>query len=281
YALFPHLSVAGNVAFPLRQRRIPKSERDALVKAALATVRLDGMESRRPAQLSGGQQQRVALARALVYSPSVLLMDEPLGALDKKLRETLQDEIRRIHSDLGTTFVYVTHDQEEALSLSDRIAVYHDGRVEQVGAGEELYDRPKNLFVARFLGESTLLRGRVDPDAPDVLRVGETGVAVSNPDRITGSARLMLRPERVALESLTDANGHSDGRRLQVRVIDEVYLGHARKLTVELPTGDRGAAREIPDHRSRVRPGESAVMSWQPGSAVLLPEEETSADVSG
>ena len=161
YALFPHMTVEENIEYPLRQRSIAKAERHTMVAQALETVGLGDLGRRRPKELSGGQQQRVALARALVYSPRVLLMDEPLGALDKKLRDSLQLEIKRIHAELGTTFVYVTHDQDEALVLCDRIAVFNDGRIEQIGTPTELYEYPDSLFVAQFLGESSLFHGIV------------------------------------------------------------------------------------------------------------------------
>ncbi len=157
YALFPHLTVEENIGFPLKQRGVPKAERARLVAEALALVELPGYGARYPRQLSGGQQQRVALARAIVFKPRLLLMDEPLGALDKQLRENLQLEMRRLHADLGITFIYVTHDQEEALTMSDRIAVMNDGKVAQVGAPEDLYDRPSSRFVAGFIGESNFL----------------------------------------------------------------------------------------------------------------------------
>nr|WP_272929038.1 ABC transporter ATP-binding protein [Leucobacter chromiireducens] len=160
YALFPHMSVFDNVAFPLARRKVSKAETVQLVHAALETAGLAGFSERYPAELSGGQQQRVALARALVFQPKVLLLDEPLGALDKNLREKLQLELRRIHRDVGRTFVFVTHDQEEALTLSDRIAVFNNGRIEQVGTAKELYERPASAFVAGFIGESTMV-----PDA--------------------------------------------------------------------------------------------------------------------
>src|ERR1700761_91584 len=161
YALFPHLTVAENIGFPLKQRGVPKAERTKLVGEALELVHLPGYGGRYPRQLSGGPQQRVALARAIVFQPRLLLRDEPLGALDKQLRENLQLEMRRLHADLGITFIYVTHDQEEALTMSDRIAVMHEGLIAQIGCPEELYDRPCNRFVAAFIGESNFLPGIV------------------------------------------------------------------------------------------------------------------------
>ncbi|MGX6447113.1 ABC transporter ATP-binding protein, partial [Patulibacter sp. S7RM1-6] len=194
YALFPHMTVAENVAYPLKQRKVEKGERARLVAAALAKVGLEGFGDRRPSALSGGQQQRVALARAIVYSPRVLLMDEPLGALDRKLRDQLRLEIKRIHGELGTTFVYVTHDQEEALALSDRIAVFNHGRVEQVGTAEELYEAPRTLFCAQFLGESTVLRGdaRADGEA-SVVTVQGHAVRAERGVRVAGPAAVVVR----------------------------------------------------------------------------------------
>ncbi len=160
YALFPHLTVADNIGFPLKQRGIDRATRVRLVAESLELVRLPGYQARYPRQLSGGQQQRVALARSIVFHPRLLLMDEPLGALDKQLRESLQLEMRRLHADLGITFIYVTHDQEEALTMSDRVAVMHEGLIAQVGTPEDLYDRPCDRFVASFIGESNFLGGR-------------------------------------------------------------------------------------------------------------------------
>ena len=161
YTLFPHLSVGENIAFPLKVRRLPKADVDAKVAKMLKLVRLEGFEDRKPAQMSGGQQQRVALARALAYDPPVLLMDEPLSALDKKLREEIQHEIRRIHQETGVTILYVTHDQEEALRLSDRIAVFSKGVIDQIGTGPELYANPATRFVAEFIGDSDFVTCRV------------------------------------------------------------------------------------------------------------------------
>src|SRR5580698_4772396 len=172
YALFPHLTVAENIGFPLKQRGVDRATRARKVAESLELVRLPGYQARTPRQLSGGQQQRVALARAIVFRPRLLLMDEPLGALDKQLRESLQLEMRRLHADLGITFIYVTHDQEEALTMSDRIAVMNEGRIAQVGTPEDLYDRPCDQFVASFIGESNFL--------PCVVRGFEDGMVVAD-----------------------------------------------------------------------------------------------------
>jgi putative spermidine/putrescine transport system ATP-binding protein len=268
YTLFPHLSVGDNVGFPLKQRGIAKKKRRQLVQEALGTVELDGFADRSPRELSGGQQQRVSLARAIVYRPPVLLMDEPLGALDKRLRDALQEEIRAIHRQIGTTFVYVTHDQEEALSLSDRIAVYKDGRIEQVGTPSDLYDRPATLFVARFLGESTLLRGEVGDSELSALRIGSRKIPVTNPNKVTGAAIAMIRPERLRLLPPGDSTGV-----LEVTVLNEIYLGHMRKLAISLPDGTTGVVRESPGLTSTLAPGDSARLAWDAADAVVLPKE--------
>src|SRR5690606_27412996 len=194
YALFPHMTVFKNVAYPLKLRGIRKAERERLVKHVLEMVQLENFAHRYPGELSGGQQQRVALARAVVFDPPLLLMDEPLGALDKKLREVLQLEIKRIHRELGSTFVYVTHDQEEALVLSDRIAVFNKGRIEQVGTGHELYTAPQTLFVGPFIGESPVLRGGRDGAGrgrrhPYRPRHGKGGWAAGHPAAPRGGDR--------------------------------------------------------------------------------------------
>jgi putative spermidine/putrescine transport system ATP-binding protein len=204
YTLFPHLSVGENIAFPLKIRKHPKAEIDAKVKNALRLVRLEGFEDRMPAQMSGGQQQRVALARALVYEPPVLLMDEPLSALDKKLREEIQLEIRRIHQETGVTILYVTHDQEEALRLSDRIAVFSQGKIDQIGTGPDLYATPATRFVAGFIGDSNFmdvdLVSSADSKASVVLPGGLRldGVPLHGTGQ-SGRAALMIRPERIEI----------------------------------------------------------------------------------
>jgi putative spermidine/putrescine transport system ATP-binding protein/spermidine/putrescine transport system ATP-binding protein len=221
YALFPHLNVAENVAFGLRMRRVPRDERGAAVKGALELVKLGAFADRYPRQLSGGQQQRVALARAIVVKPAVLLLDEPLGALDKMLREEMQVELRDLQQRLGITAVFVTHDQEEALTLSDRVAVMRGGVIEQVGAPREIYDRPVNEFVAGFLGASNFLDGCVVSREDGVALVETAGgrvrvVAASAP--VGAKVRLAVRPERVRMN-----RPGGDGLSAQVRSI--VYRG--------------------------------------------------------
>ena len=195
YALFPHRTVAENVAFGLRMRKVAKPEADARVAAALAQVKLEGYEERRPAELSGGQQQRVALARAIVIRPPVLLCDEPLGALDRKLRQAMQVELKELQRALGVTLVFVTHDQEEALAMSDRIGVMNAGRLEQVGAPAEIYDRPRTRFVAEFIGEINLIEGAVSGGR----FVAADGRGLPAPSAGDGPAALALRPEKLRI----------------------------------------------------------------------------------
>ena len=234
YALFPHLSVFENVAFGLRERRTSRSDVDRRVRAALALVRLDARSEHRPSQLSGGMQQRVALARALVYEPRVLLLDEPLAALDKKLREEMRSELREIQRSVGITTVFVTHDQAEALGLSDRIAVMQGGRIEQLGAPREIYERPATRFVAEFIGASTVLRGRAT--APDrvTLLGGEAVRVVGLGGLRAGEAvDLAIRPERVRL------SGGAAENVVDGRVAGVVYQGVQTEVTVEIGGGQR------------------------------------------
>ncbi|MEV4747197.1 ABC transporter ATP-binding protein [Streptosporangium amethystogenes subsp. fukuiense] len=220
YALFPHMNVADNVEYGLRVKRVPRAERRERALAALASVRLEGMERRRPGQLSGGQRQRVALARALVNRPRVLLLDEPLGALDLKLREEMQVELKSIQREVGITFLFVTHDQEEALTMSDRVAVFDRGRIEQVGTPAEIYERPASTFVAGFVGTSNLISGRA---AQAVL--GREGT-------------FSVRPEKLRLAGLdetVDGTEHS----ATGTVAEVVYAGPATRFVVELDAGGR------------------------------------------
>ena len=234
YALFPHLSVFENVAFGLRERRTPRAEIERRVRAALALVRLDTRAEHRPAQLSGGMQQRVALARALVYEPRVLLLDEPLAALDKKLREEMRSELREIQRAVGITTVFVTHDQAEALGLSDRIAVMHAGRAEQLGTPREIYERPATRFVAEFIGASTVLRGHATASDRVTLTGGEALRVLGLPGLRAGEAvELAIRPERIRL------TGDAGENAVDGRVTGMVYQGVLTELTVEIGAGQR------------------------------------------
>jgi len=237
YALFPHLDVFGNVAFGLRRQHVKREEVRRRVEAVLEAVQLGGYEKRKPAQLSGGQQQRVALARALVLEPSVLLLDEPLGALDAKLRKALQLELKGIQERFGITFVYVTHDQEEALTMSDRIAVMSGGRVEQVAAPAEMYEEPQTVFVADFLGVSNLMH--VTAEGADAgacrARLGDFVLRAGNGDAaVSGSTRIVIRPERVRIEPYESMGDN----RVPGMIERVVYLGSAEQLVVRLATGD-------------------------------------------
>lgn len=227
YALFPHMSVRENLLFPLQVRRIPEKEAREKVTKALEMVQLSGFEDRRPGQLSGGQQQRVAVARALVFQPDLVLMDEPLGALDKNLREQMQFELKHIHENVGATFVYVTHDQGEALTMSDRIAVFNDGVIQQLAEPDELYERPENAFVAQFIGENNRLSGRVRETAADgFCRAEIAGHGEALALRVNADAgektKLSIRPERVMIEPEESLNLPNI---YEGRVLELIYLG--------------------------------------------------------
>ncbi len=237
YALFPHLTVAENVAFGLRYKDVSKHDIKEKVGDALALVRLEGLERRRPSQLSGGQQQRVALARALILNPAVLLLDEPLGALDAKLRKALQLELKALQEEVGVTFIYVTHDQEEALTMSDRIAVMSNGWVEQVGPPSEVYEEPATTYVADFLGVSNLMSARAEGTSGDGrcrIRLGDFELAAAQGDSdARGDVRIVIRPERVKLE----AHGGSGENRIPGMVERVVYVGSIMQVIVHLAPG--------------------------------------------
>lgn len=271
YTLFPHLSVGENVAFPLRVRRMGQAEITERVRRALKLVRLDGFEDRMPANMSGGQQQRVALARALVYDPPVLLMDEPLSALDKKLREEIQYEIRRIHQETGVTILYVTHDQEEALRLSDRIAIFNQGKIEQVGTGAELYANPATHFVADFIGDSAFLGGELTSaqGGRAALRFADGSVAADVPLHGTGraglSAELMLRPERIELATKPGVAGAT----LPVTVEDLTFLGNNTSVATRTGWGGTLTVRLNFGHElvGKIKCGDQLHVCWAPEAA--------------
>lgn len=277
YALMPHMTVFENIAFPLRVRRVAEKDIKRRVREVLDLVRLSNVEQRKPKELSGGQQQRVSLARCIVYCPSLILMDEPLGALDKKLRDQMQLEIKRIHRELGTTIVYVTHDQEEAMTMSDRICLMNGGAIEQLGTPADLYFRPRTLFVADFLGESNLLRGVVSSVDGETLTVGlerqgVTGQALSNgaPVRAGQKVTLMLRPQNLRVEAAREAGPSLTGKLLDVMVtgsLTKLYLdtgvADAEPIVVAYPT------RRQAEHYAI---GQSLSVSWQAADAVAIPE---------
>jgi putative spermidine/putrescine transport system ATP-binding protein len=278
YALFPHMTVFDNVAFPLRMRaRLAMPELARAVHSTLALVQLTGFERRYPRQLSGGQQQRVAMARALVSNPRLLLMDEPLGALDKKLRERMQVEMKAIHRTVGTTFIYVTHDQGEALAMSDVIVVMRDGRVEQVGAPRELYEAPASEFVADFLGSANLFAGRVTARSGDRLTI-ELGDRTAVQARAPGDAigvgarvKLLVRPEDVDI--VADGRTAPDSDMLRGKVGEVIYLGEMTRVVVETDAGvliARLAGRRGGD----LVPGDTVVISWPRAAVRVLPSSE-------
>ncbi len=235
YALFPHMSVAANVAFPLLYRKVSKTDATTRVREALAMVRLDKFEDRRIDQLSGGQKQRVALARALVFNPTILLMDEPLSALDKKLREQMQVELRHLHRRIETTTIYVTHDQREALTLSDRIAVMDQGRIAQIGTPTEIYERPDNWFVADFMGDSQFIR--VEMLSEGTAQFNGTRLSVGYSTLKTGrGGLLLLRPEK--LELLRAGAMSSDFNAIPGRVQEIIYQGDQVMVVVRLAGGE-------------------------------------------
>ncbi len=273
YALFPHLSVAQNVAFGLAVKGVPRPERERRAQEALELVRLGELGARKPAQLSGGQQQRVALARALVNQPAVLLLDEPLGALDLKLRKAMQIELKQLQEQVGITFVYVTHDQEEALTMSDRIAVMSEGRVQQLGGPAELYDRPANRFVADFIGESNLLNGMALAMEGDCLLVRmEAQVVKVSPGAMTfqagQAAAFALRPEKIRIAPAADAAAGLEGVVTQV-----IYVGADTRYLVALASGASLAVRVQNGcglEAAEFEKGQAVRLSWQPSDARCL-----------
>jgi len=247
YALFPHLTVEQNVAYPLTVRRVPKADQAKRVARALDMVRLVGMAGRLPGQLSGGQQQRVALARALVFEPQLVLMDEPLGALDKQLREHMQIELKELHRQLGVTFVYVTHDQDEALTMSDRVAVFNDGEIQQLDVVDRMYEAPANRFVAGFIGDSTVLKGTVraadDERCGIVLTDGRVLAGVNvNGATVGAQVDACIRPERIVLHTQPGARGNV----LQAIVSGAVYFGDHLRLLCAVGEGQATATIKLP-----------------------------------
>ncbi|HEU4393643.1 MAG TPA: ABC transporter ATP-binding protein [Solirubrobacterales bacterium] len=277
YALFPHLSVEANVAFGLKRKKVPKDEIAERVRAELERVGLTADAGRRPAQLSGGMQQRVALARALVNLPKVLLLDEPLGALDLKLRKGLQVELKRIQREVGITFVYVTHDQEEALTMSDRIAVMNRGRVEQVGVPEDVYERPATTFVAGFIGVSNLMPATVS--GPGQVRL-ESGPQVPGDTGGLGpgdGCYAVVRPEKLRVEPVGGGGGDSNGLpRVEGTVESSLYLGTATQIVVGLGEGVRMTVlvpNASEDERQHLPGGGARVaLSWEPEHMHLVRE---------
>ena len=271
YALFPHMTVYENLAFPLRVRKIPKDEIDKKVDKALSMVSLAGYESRMPGQLSGGQQQRVAVARALVFDPSVVLMDEPLGALDKNLRESMQYEIKHIHESIGVTVVYVTHDQGEALTMSNRIAVFNDGKVQQLSSPDKLYEEPVNSFVAEFIGENNTFNGQVTDISNGKCKVKlDSGTEIiSNPIRVNSKGEktiVSLRPERAIINPENKMENKHKG------TIEEViYHGDHTRVRLNL-LGNKEFILKVPNSSARmdIKVGNEIAVGWDSQDARAL-----------
>jgi spermidine/putrescine transport system ATP-binding protein len=275
YGLFPHMSVADNVAFGPRIKKVSKDETSERVAEVIRTVQLEGMEDRRPGQLSGGQQQRVALARALVNRPAALLLDEPLGALDLKLRKEMQLELKDLQQRTGTTFVYVTHDQEEAMTMSDRIAVMNGGVVEQLATPRELYQRPASSFVAGFIGTSNLVTMRVDRRDDGLLVMdlgeGERILAVDPGGDAAPERTITVRPEWIKL-AREDAGARDRACHVGGTVVDVVYLGSVTQLIVLLRTGERLTVHRLNDEvgADEPRPGERVTLHWEAAHSFVI-----------
>ncbi|SIT45040.1 Spermidine/putrescine import ATP-binding protein PotA [Paraburkholderia ribeironis] len=269
YALFPHMSIADNVAFPLAARKVPKDQIAKKVATALEMVKMQAFASRRPAQLSGGQQQRIALARALVFEPTLVLMDEPLGALDKQLREHMQTEIKHLHKMLGVTVVYVTHDQDEALAMSDRVAIFNNGIIEQIGPPTEIYESPNTEFVSRFVGDNNLLDGVVrecyasaDGDFRAKVTHGECQFEALTAKPLPSGSRvsLVLRPERVVIASHETAFEN----RVDSEIIESTYFGDHVRLTCKIPSGNEISVKVAnTSSLGSLRSGQTLPIGWR------------------
>jgi putative spermidine/putrescine transport system ATP-binding protein len=269
YALFPHMTVEENVAFPLRMRAFPRAQQAQRVREVLDMVGLDRFAARHPRQLSGGQQQRVALARALVFNPDLLLLDEPLGALDKNLREQMQVELKRIHREVGITMVYVTHDQTEAMTMSDRIAVFSHGTLEQTAPPLEVYHRPRTRFVGEFIGDSNFFSGRVDAGTPGRVQLDRLGPIQADPGacrRLAGAAAdVLLRPERLQLVR----DGDIVPNRLTITIGVVVNFGDS-VLVIGDTGGQTVRIRIAGAQPDEIREGATVVVGWRPGDEHLI-----------
>jgi putative spermidine/putrescine transport system ATP-binding protein len=267
YALFPHMTVAENLAFPLQVRKLDKSVQEEKVQRALGMVQMNSFAGRRPSQLSGGQQQRIALARALVFEPELILMDEPLGALDKQLRETLQFEITNLAHELGITVVYVTHDQTEALTMSDRVAVFDDGRIQQLAAPDELYEQPQNSFVAQFIGENNTLEGVIKEIKGETCIVqldsGDIIDAIPvNVSKVGERTKVSIRPERVEFDKTRLS---PDAHTLKATVLEFIYMGDIFRTRLRVAGKEDFVikSRNAPD-QTRLVPGQEIEIGWLP-----------------
>jgi spermidine/putrescine transport system ATP-binding protein len=271
YALFPHMTISRNVSFGLERRKVSRSEISGRVEEILELVGLAGYAKRKPSQLSGGQQQRVALARALVNNPRVLLLDEPLGALDLKLRKQMQLELKRIQHEVGITFVHVTHDQEEAMTMADTIAVMDQGHIEQLGPPAELYERPTTAFVAGFLGISNMLPGTVE--GPDAVRLANGTVVRAHVDGKRGPVAAGVRPEKITIGDGGGANS------LEGTIAETAYIGVATQVVVDTAAGTVQVFAQNIDSGGRVPPpGSNVRLSWSPDSTFVVEQGEEASE---
>ena len=274
YALMPHMTVFENIAFPLRVRKFPMDEIKRKVGEVLEVVRLPDVARRKPSELSGGQQQRISIARCLVYNPSIILMDEPLGALDKKLREEMQLELKQLHAKLGITALYVTHDQEEALTMSDRIVLLNGGRIEQMGTPDELYFRPRSLFAAEFLGDSNILAGTLEGTGPAASVETEAGHKIacqsSSVARVGEHVKVMVRPENVTM--LADGETSELANQLPARAVDTISFGGVIKCYARLADGTTVVVQELTKMGRQMPPGGAPVtVAWAAEDTLVLP----------
>jgi len=273
YALFPHMTVGENLSFPLEVRGMGKDEREAKVKRALDMVQMYSFINRRPAQLSGGQQQRIALARALVFDPSLVLMDEPLGALDKQLREYMQFEIKHLHESLGITVVYVTHDQGEALTMSDRVAVFNDGKIQQLAPPADLYERPENSFVAQFIGENNKLPGVIQElsDGKALVRLATGELIDATPVNVTQKGQntlVSIRPERVEFKPEMMPPG---AHMISATVLEIIYMGDILRARLRVAGQDDFVMKMRNTlGQTRLTPGQQISVGWHPADARAL-----------
>jgi putative spermidine/putrescine transport system ATP-binding protein len=273
YALFPHLTIEENVAFPLSVRKINRAEAQERVRTALRMIKLENLAHRRPGQLSGGQQQRVALARALVFNPQLVLMDEPLGALDKRLREQMQLEIKQLHETMGITVVYVTHDQSEALTMSDRIAVFNDGIVQQIDKPNALYEHPVNSFVANFIGENNVLAGTVENIEQRYCRVAlaSGGSVVAQAVNVAGAGAatsLSVRPELISI--VTDGAASDGPNRLPATVQNTIYLGDHALAVLQVAGNEEFMVKLQPGAHGGLSHGQSVFITFRPEDCLAL-----------
>ncbi|AZV27559.1 polyamine ABC transporter ATP-binding protein [Pseudomonas syringae] len=275
YSLFPHLSVRDNIAFPLAIRKLAAAERDKRVDAMLKLVQLEQFAHRRPSQLSGGQQQRVAIARALVYEPRILLMDEPLGALDKKLREDLQDELRQLHRRLGITIVYVTHDQEEAMRLSQRIAIFSHGKIVGLGSGYDLYQNPPNAFVASFLGNSNFLKLKAQGNAAASFEGQSLSIRLTAGLQTGQDVLLMVRPEKALALSVQQAASEplaAGWNEVSAKVVEVLFLGESQTCSVVTSGGTSMTVKALSAAGMPLKAGDPVRVRWATADACVYTE---------